>query len=101
MYKIVQEVYKIPFLPSFEVLIPYRFLFRDGWEDIDTVEENMELLEIDSVVENKGLIKKFIESTVQGKNRLITKMKEATLKYRRDIITERDLLRAVADREDG
>lgn len=49
------------------VSIPYRFLFRDGWEDIDTVEENMELLEIDSVVENKGLIKNIIQSTVQGK----------------------------------
>ena len=83
------------------VSIPYRFLYRDGWDGIDTVAENFKLLEIDSSFENKGIIRKFLSSSSEDKNKILQKMKDAATRFRRETVTERDLLAVVTDQLDG
>ena len=55
----------------------------------------------EAFLENICLISAANSSSSEDKNKILQKMKDAATRFRRDIVTERDLLAVVTDQLDG
>jgi len=82
--------------------IPYKFLFRDGWDDVNSVQENIRYLDVDtSTLTYRGLMSRYLHADTGAKNAILKSMKSMATQCRTEAITEEDVLQAAVDNVAG
>jgi len=83
------------------VSVPYKFLHRDGWENVASVQDNLRLLDVDSSFAQGGVMTKFLRGSTTVKNNIILEMKETATSCRMETISENDLIQAAFENITG